>query len=180
MLNKTLALFASLLVYPTPDLPGQVEACIASLKAGHPEAADRLVIFQHDLEHYGQTRMEEIYTRTFDMQPVCFPYVGFQLFGESYKRGAFMAKLVEGYRDFGYAAGEELPDHAAVVLRFLSLGPQARDGEFGRVLFIEGLLPALRKMAAALQGEAANPYGAILSALLLVLEKFPENERAHA
>jgi nitrate reductase molybdenum cofactor assembly chaperone NarJ/NarW len=180
MSNALYALFADLLEYPTPALAGQVKSCIESLVPVHPDAAGKLAEFQLHLQGQSLAQMEELYTSTFDMQPVCYPYVGFQLFGESYKRGAFMAKLVEGYRAGGYAAGKELPDHVAVILRFLAGGSQAQEGEFGRTLLVEGLLPGLRKMGAAMEGESLNPYAAVLSALLSVLETMPEREMPHA
>ncbi|HVM72518.1 MAG TPA: nitrate reductase molybdenum cofactor assembly chaperone [Anaerolineales bacterium] len=180
MRNEGLELFAGLLEYPTSALPGQVEACIECLDAEPPEAVAMLAKFQHELEHHSPAQMEELYTRTFDMQPVCYPYVGYHLFGESYKRGAFMAKLVEGYRALGYAVENELPDHVAVVLHFLALGTRARDSEFGRTLLLEGLLPALEKMTAALEGEPSSPYGAVLSALRLVLDDSTEKETVDA
>jgi len=180
MRNEVLELLADLLEYPTSNLLGQIEACIKCLNAEPPEAVDMLAKFQHEVEHHSPPQMEELYTRTFDMQPVCYPYVGYHLFGESYKRGAFMAKLVEGYRAFGYTVENELPDHVAVILRFLALGTQARDSEFGRTLLLEGLLPALGKMTAALEGEQTSPYGAALSTLRLVLNDIAEKEAVDA
>lgn len=125
------------------------------------------------------------------MQPVCYPYVGFQLFGESYKRGAFMARLNEGYRSYGYQVGRELPDHISVILRFLALGDEVRLGEFGQVLLCEGLVPAVSKMAGAFTKSSAvcsadlsvapNPYAAVVAALLVILtSELEEMEMDHA
>lgn len=180
MSDALYALFADLLEYPTPDLADRVRACIEGLSAEQPEAAEKLADFQRYLPGRSPAQMEELYTGTFDLQPVCYPYVGYQLFGESYKRGAFMAGLVAGYRVCGFTSGRELPDHVAVILRFLALGATARNGEFGRTLLLEGLLPALEKMVGAMEGRAGNPYGAVLSALLLFLLDVKEKERVHA
>ena len=110
--------------------------------------------------------MEEMYTRTFDLQAVCSPYVGFHLFGESYKRGIFMARLNKGYCERGFSAGSELPDNVAVVLRFLALG---NEDEFSRALLSDGLRPTLAKMAQALPSPSDNPYSEVINALSLVL-----------
>jgi nitrate reductase molybdenum cofactor assembly chaperone NarJ/NarW len=169
--------FAALLEYPTPALARQVNACLDSLNPVQPAAAEELTQFQSSLQQHSQAQIEELYTRTFDMQPVCYPYIGYQLFGESYKRGAFMARLVEGYRLNGFDAGKELPDHVSVVLRFLAHSPEAWKSDFGQPLLLEALLPALEKMAQALAG---NPYQAILSALLLFLASVRETEMVHA
>ncbi len=137
-------LFAALLEYPTADLEQHARDCCDLLAAAGSPAAALLVRFWRYVQAASPERMEELYTRTFDLQVICSPYVGYQLFGESYKRGAFMARLNEGYRARGYAAGNELPDHVAVVLRYLALGAE---DEFSRALLAEGLQPALAKMA---------------------------------
>jgi len=114
-------LFANLLEYPTPALARQAQACGERLAEVRPEAAGLLERFCRTVEDAPLERMEELYTSTFDMQPVSYPYVGYHLFGESYKRGIFMAQLNGGYHERGFSAGSELPDHVAVVLRFLAL-----------------------------------------------------------
>jgi nitrate reductase delta subunit len=114
------------------------------------------------------------------MQPVCYPYVGYHLFGESYKRGAFMAQLNETYHAFGYSAGKELPDHISTVLRFLGLDTVNRQGDFCRSLVDEGLVPALGKMLQTFGAQSENPYHALLSALQLILIHTPEKELGHA
>ena len=110
------------------------------------------------------TSVEEIYTSTFDLQPSCYPYIGYQLFGEDYKRGSFMAKLKEVYKDYDFEYDEkELPDHISIVLSFL---PHYTFEE--REEFIEYcLLPSIKKMSEGLSDE--NPYKKVLSALLKLL-----------
>jgi nitrate reductase delta subunit len=160
-------LFADLLDYPTGDLPPQARALWDRLSSLSRVAASAdMARFCAFVEQTPLPRLEEIYTRTFDLQAVCYPYVGYHLFGESYKRGAFMAELNRGYRERGFSTGNELPDHVAVVLRFLAL---KADDEFGRTLLGEGLAPAVGKMAKAFREESDNPYAQVLDALLLVL-----------
>jgi nitrate reductase delta subunit len=101
------------------------------------------------------------------MQAVCYPYVGYHLFGESYKRGAFLARLNEGYRAHGFSAKKEQPDHVPVILRFLALGEK---GDFSEALLREGLIPALDKMADTFGDNGGNPYGEVIRALLLLLQ----------
>lgn len=173
-------LFAALLEYPTPSLAAQVNTSLELLRTTYPGAAEALGTFQDALAERSQSQMEELYTSTFDMQPFCYPYVGYHLFGESYKRGAFMAKLLEEYRAFGYTVEKELPDHAAVVLRFLSWSAEARNSDFGRVLLMEGLSPALEKINEEIAGQAGNPYRAVFSALYLFLTEIKKIEVAHA
>lgn len=171
--------FADLISYPGGDLFSITESCLGGVRSVHPEAADELEAFQNGIQNLSVQKIEELYTVTFDMQPVCYPYAGYQLFGESYKRGAFMAQLNEAYRAFGYSSGEELPDHLAVILRFLGLDSANRQGEFCQTLLVEGVIPTLDKMLKAF-AESQNPYVHLLKALQLVLVITPEKELSHA
>jgi nitrate reductase delta subunit len=180
MSKDTYPLFADLLEYPASKMIQQTDRLLEQLKLTYPEAAERFKKFaaasmQHSLE-----RMQELYTTTFDMQPVCYPYVGYHLFGESYKRGAFMARLNEAYHAVGYSAGQELPDHLAVILRFLGLDSVNRQEDFCRSLLDEGLIPALEKMLKVFEEGSENPYFGLLSALHLFLVHVPEKELSHA
>jgi nitrate reductase delta subunit len=173
-------LFADMLEYPTLAIRQQSRQCLDLLQPTQPEAAKLLESFYQSLEKRTLGQMEELYTITFDMQPVCYPYVGYHLFGESYKRGAFMAQLNEAYCSFNYSAGNELPDHVSVILRFLGLDISRREDDFGKALLREGLIPAVEKMTDVLKKQANNPYTDIVSALLLVLANTPEKEMDHA
>lgn len=157
-------LFAVLLEYPTPALAHQARECSELLR---PAAVAALLDeFCSLVEQVPPARLEELYTSTFDLQAVCTPYVGYHLFGESYKRGMFMAQLNAGYRERGFSAGNELPDHIAVILRFLAAAPA---DDFSQALLDEGLIPALDTMAQAFGDRSDNPYAAVIRALLFVL-----------
>lgn len=158
-------LFAGLLEYPTPALAGQAQEVAALLPS-----CGVLAGFCSFVEQTPPGRLEELYTATFDLQAMCYPYVGYHLFGDSYKRGMFMARLNQEYRERGFSAGSELPDHVAVVLRFLALGAE---DEFSRALLEEGLIPALDKMAQAFGQDGENPYRVVVQALSSVLEAEP-------
>lgn len=173
-------LFAALLEYPSAETTEQARDCLEQLKPTHPETAEALEKFVRRLDQLSLEKMRELYTVTFDMQPVCYPYVGYHLFGESYKRGAFMAQLNEPYHSCGYSAGQELPDHLAVILRFLGLDSTNRSGEFCHVLINEGLIPTLEKMLKVFGAESENPYAGLLSALHLLLVYTREKDLSHA
>lgn len=172
--------FADLLSYPDPLIQQQAEDCHAQLQQSHLEAVPAFENFLRGLKQVELERLKELYTTTFDMQPVCYPYIGYQLFGESYKRGALMAQLNEAYHAFGYSAGEELPDHIAAILRFIGLDSANREGEFCQALLNSGLIPALQKMLQPFGGESENPYFWLLSALQNFLVQTSERELSHA
>src|SRR5262245_39889159 len=100
-------LFADLLEYPTLATPLKAGLCCKQLQHSQPKAGSLLETFYHDMQERSLEKMQEIYTITFDMQPVCYPYVGYQLFGESYKRGSFMARLNEAYHEAGFPIEKE-------------------------------------------------------------------------
>lgn len=167
------AYFAPLLKYPTTALLTQARACQEVLSE---EGAAHLEAFCAFLEENPPTRWEEVYTRTFDLQPVCWPYVGYQLFGESYKRGMFMARLRSTYRRQGFDAGDELPDHLAVLLEYVALHGD-KDEELSKDLLDLCIKPALSKMLQAMR-RADTPYKGVLEALAVTLGVSAEDTRA--
>lgn len=173
-------LFAGLLEYPTLVTPLKAGLCHEQLRVSHSEAGILLENFSREVKKRTLEQMQEVYTVTFDMQPICYPYIGYQLFGESYKRGSFMARLNEAYRASGFSAANELPDHITIILHFLALDPSKREDEFGTALLCKGLLPALKKMDETLRKQAGNPYADVVSALLCVLIATHEKEVEHA
>lgn len=177
MAEEALALFADLLDYPGPTLAEHARVCQALVAPEHPEAAALLRSFRAFVEERSLGELEEIYTGAFDLDTLsdldatCYPYVGHHLFGESYKRSAFLVGLRERYRAHGFTVEVEMPDHLAVVLRFLASSP---DEDLAAELVGEALVPALDRMLAG-EGEEERggraAYLKVLRALRLVLEK---------
>lgn len=159
--QEVLGAFADLLSYPVSD-PAPVARRCRDLLTGRPAAA--LDAFVSRAEKAGPHELEEAYSSTFDLDPACAPYVGHHLAGETPKRGIFMARLADAYREDGFEGGArtgELPDHVAVVLRYLAAVPS---GSRRKALLEDGLLPALDKMLAALP-DPESAYHPVLAAL---------------
>ncbi len=143
--RRALALFADILDYPGPGTAEAVEGGHALLARLCPEAAQLLEPLLRLARSTSLGHLEELYTGFFDLNPVCHPYVGYHLFGESYKRSLFLLGLKERYRSCGFQADpSELPDRLSTILRFLAHTP---DPALGEELVREGLLPALERMA---------------------------------
>lgn len=142
---RLLLRFAEILEYPGPSLVATAQECEVLASKRSQEAAALLREFLLYARWTPPGRMEEIYTGTFDLAAACSPYVGYHLFGESYKRSVFMVRLKELYRAHSYAVAVELPDHLAVLLRFLAV---CQDSALVEELICDALLPALEKMAA--------------------------------
>ncbi len=158
--------FAEILDYPTPSLHNQADDCVSLLIPLGTEAVSLLDKFQAFLKITTLERMEELYTRTFDLQAICHPYVGHQLYGDGSQRGFFMSGLKEHYKSSGFSSGNELPDHLGIMLRFASTCTTPERKE----LVNECIIPAVKKMVSGFEDDR-NPYKKALEALLLFVQK---------
>jgi len=167
---------AELLAYPGPDLACAAEETRDLLEQREPKAAEHAAAFLEAVEPLSHEELEELYTRTFDLNPVCALDVGWHLFGEAYERGAFLVKMRELLARMGLAEGTELPDHLTSVLpAFGRMEP-----EEASELAASHLLPAMEKMLAGFQGKD-NPYEhALRAARSLVAQSVLRNEEATA
>lgn len=177
-------LFADLLDYPQANLNEAAVACEQLATDLDPAAAAPLAHFRAWLEQTPPGRVEEVYTAIFDLDVSRSPYAGYHLFGETYQRSVFLIGLKEWFAAAGFSSGQELPDHLAVLLRFLAL---CDEGDRRDELIQDALLPALAKILAAgagkgneeeessrhTDGNASSPYLQVLQSLQVVLERWP-------
>lgn len=132
-----------LLQYPDENLPVYVRDARQQIRSMIPAADNELAFFDtfvntHDLAYWRQ-----VYTDAFDLDPLFKIYIGYHLFGETYKRSHFLVKLNEHYCAHEYDCRPELPDHLAVALRFL---PHCDHEEFREGLILEGIVPSIKNM----------------------------------
>lgn len=153
--------FAALFSYPDAAVRQTAAACAAQLRELESAAAAPMARFADLLVAQHPDRLEELFTATFDLQPVCHPYVGYQLCGESQQRTLFLMRLQQIYRQHGFEGDGELPDHMATLLRFVGT---VADRACGMEIIRDGLLPALDKMADGLKG-TQQPYGELIEAV---------------
>lgn len=156
--------FATLLSYPNDHVSEHAKQCLLSMKRMDSKAVTPLESFVTFVESNQSSRIEEAFTSAFDLQPVCHPYIGYQLCGESQQRTMFMLKLRELYRQFDFEPGNELPDHIAEVLRFVG---SINDCDCRDEIIRDGLLQALDKLTQGIENKG-NPY----LGLLFSLQKF--------
>ena len=178
--SRVLELFAELLEYPHPRLAQTARECVAQVTPENAEAASLLEAFASFVERTPHDTLEEVFTATFDLDATCHPYIGYHLFGEDYKRSALMLELKDLFRKYDFDGGIELPDHVAVLLRFMSVCPdQELVAEIGR----EALVRTLEPMTVEAEPETAEEgevppvlfdlgynYRNVLHALRLVLQ----------
>ena len=183
MLPKALAQFADVLDYPQPDLADKARLCaqtVAQMELTPLEAESAqlspdalLSAFAREMEPMSFGQLEEAYASTFDLGGA-YPYVGYQLLGETYKRSIFMLELKERYRAHGMNEADELSDHLVCILRYLSV---LQDEDELREMVQFAILPSLDKVLAASRMHDENDqsslplYLAVLQALYDVLTR---------
>jgi nitrate reductase delta subunit len=159
-----LSLYAEAFRYP---FPGQRVAFLARLEE-LPESPGRgeYTAFLQALRPLSQGEWEELYTSTLDLNPEFAPYLGYQMWGDSYKRGSFMSQLSKVMLENEINRDGELPDHLVPVLRYLDQVPEPIPD------LAQILEPALEKMAHKLQkDDPVNPYLHLLQAVQLACNR---------
>ncbi len=109
---------------------------------------------------------EEYFVRTFEVEALTTMDLGFILFGEEYKRGAFLAMMQEEQLQTGNDTRHELADHLPNVMRLL---PLMDDRELASELACSMVLPAVREISARFSG-IENMYGFLFVMLQSLLE----------
>ena len=143
---------AALLDYPGEDYPGQVRKACRLLGSRYPLAAAELDAFARGLLSEGDVfsgeelnEVQEIFTRSFDVQSITTLGVGYVMFGDDYKRGELLVNLSREHDEVGLDCGTELPDHLPNVLRLIA---RWQDRELVLEFVKEILHPALEMMIA--------------------------------
>lgn len=160
----TNALLGRLFRYPDESFALDLAKVPARVETNTPEAASLVRDFANRVRDLAMEDLQELYTRTFELSPVCALEVGWQLYGEEYARGSFLVFLREALRKHGIAEDTELPDHLIHVLPLLD----RLRGDEGRELAQHAVLPAIEKMLQGFAGKN-NPYESLLRALRATL-----------
>lgn len=147
--QKAMAI-AALLRYPDSGLRPWIDCDDASVRD-----------FADEIAHVDPEGLEELYTRTFDLNPVATLEVGWHLWGEQYERGRFLAELRALQESLGVDSGTELPDHLTVLLETAARMEDPQP-------LADRIAPALEKIAAPLD-EQGNPYRHLIAAAREVL-----------
>jgi nitrate reductase molybdenum cofactor assembly chaperone NarJ/NarW len=155
-----------LLAYPGPGWRARAQACRLRLAADHEPAARLVGELLEAVRCLSVEDLQELYTRTFDLNPVAALEVGWHLYGEAYERGRFLVRTRQMLRDAGILEGSELPDHLTCLLPALGRLEPELAGPFAATY----VLPALQRMLSALAGKG-NPYETALAAVARVVEQ---------
>jgi nitrate reductase molybdenum cofactor assembly chaperone len=136
---------AGLFSYPDARFAGSVREIQLFLDEACTEASEELREFTRFASQASLVEMEELYTRSFDVQAVTTIDLGYVLFGDDYKRGELLVNLSKEHSQADVDCGSELPDHLPNVLRLL---PAMQEGELRDELVQKIVAPALRRIIA--------------------------------
>ncbi len=136
-------LLAALLEYPDAEYPQRVRDLKTFLDRRYVKATAELDQFIAHLPSHDLLLMQELFTRSFDVQAITTLDVGYVLFGDDYKRGEMLANLNREHNAAGLDCGTELADYLPNLLRLLAV---LEDEELVGDLVNGVLAPALLEM----------------------------------
>lgn len=139
--------------YPREDYIAKVKSVESVLKELYPETISTFDEFTSYVKNASQEELEELFSRTFDVQAITTLDIGYVLFGDDYKRGELLVNLNREHREVGNNCGSELADNLSNVLRLL---PLMKNSET-RIEMIEKLImPALEKIISEFEADNVN------------------------
>jgi nitrate reductase delta subunit len=161
-----------LLGYPDDELAGRLGLLRQVAGAASPRVGGPLLGFLH---HAISTALPELaaeYVTTFDHRKRCCLFLTYYAHGDTRKRGMALLRLKHTYAAAGLRlAGDELPDHLAVMLEFAATaGPEA-----GRALLLEHRA-GLELLRLALH-DIASPWAGVLDSVSATLPALGGDER---
>ena len=148
---------AGLYKYPSGDFAERVAVCRSLADQRSPGRGEAIAALEERTRGMSRGEIEEMFTRTFEINPVCALEIGWHIYGEDYARGALLVRLRGELREHGIAEITELPDHLTHVFQLLGrLESSLADDLAGRYV-----LPALKKMIDAVK-DSVCPYTGLL------------------
>ncbi|MBT3252193.1 MAG: hypothetical protein HN729_07180 [Candidatus Marinimicrobia bacterium] len=171
--NEILGLFAQLLSYPGESYKSSC-AQLQNYLSDYPEEKQHFDKFADFILDSKLSKIEELYTVSFDMNPsTCFE-IGWHLYGEAYQRGEFLVKVRVLLRKDNIKESVELPDHISHCLLVLYLSKNEKDKNFVGYSTCKGLDKILESL------DKENPYYHALITLSNILTKqFKFSEEPH-
>ena len=133
---------AELFDFPGPDLAPRARLLLDFLRENYPDAALEV---EHFLDAIPEQTLDlqELHTRTFDVQSLTTLDIGYVLFGDDYKRGALLSHLNQEHSRAGNDCRGELADHLPNLLRLI---PKLKDQDLLDELVGQILVPELMLM----------------------------------
>ncbi|MBS4027693.1 MAG: molecular chaperone TorD family protein [Ignavibacteriales bacterium] len=159
--------FSRIFLYPKEDYRLRI-AALSSFQVSTNENEKNILglisRFQTETQELSIDDFEELYTQTFDINPVASLELGWHLYEETYERGSFLVTMRELLRTHSIEESSELPDHVTHVLLLLARMEKTEADAFAATY----VFPALKKILDGFDGKQ-NPYEHLLRALFLFI-----------
>lgn len=150
------------LQYPDEDLLNSLEPMAEEVRAlPQGRAKEVLADFVGYLQSRRLIRLQEEYSRHFDLNPATSLNLTYHRYGDGKDRGAALVELLRVYRRAGYMpTTRELPDYLPLVLEFLAICPQ---DDFAWL--VQEYRPQVEALADRLI-QSGTPYAHLLSVVV--------------
>jgi len=109
---------AALFDYPGDDYYKTLVDVKNMLATNYPDAVKELEEFETLLPK-DIYKLQELYTKSFEVQAITSLEIGYLLYGDDYTRGEVMVGLSQEHKAVNNECGDELSDHLANVLRLI-------------------------------------------------------------
>ncbi|MFZ2906127.1 MAG: hypothetical protein WAZ98_07995 [Cyclobacteriaceae bacterium] len=136
-------LLASLVDFPGVGFVETVRECQLYLDGKYPDLSEVMEPFTDFVSEVSLDELQELHTRTFDVQAITTLDLGYLLFGDDYKRAELLVNLNREHTEACNSCGHELADHLPNVIRLVSKMPSE---ELRNELVIKLICPGLTKM----------------------------------
>lgn len=143
--RANLSLMASLADYPQGNFVKKVQQIQLFLDHHFAELGIVLHPFTQFISTASMDDIQELHTRTFEVQAITTLDLGYLLFGDDYKRAELLVNLSREHTTIGNDCGLELADHLPNVIRLVA---RMDDEETRTELAAKLICPGLKKMIA--------------------------------
>jgi len=135
-------LISTLFDYPHEGYLATMQSVADELKSDYPTASveleELLKLLPTDIY-----KIQELYTKSFEVQAITSLEIGYVLYGDDYTRGEVLANLSGEHKAVGNELNGELADHLANVLRLI---PKVKSSELLNDLVTLLVAPAVENM----------------------------------
>jgi len=112
-------LLSKIFEYPKDDYKEHIKSVAESIKEKYPIASKELMELYSKLPD-NIYRLQELYTKSFEVQAITSLEIGYVLYGDDYTRGEILANLSAEHKKVGNICKEELPDHLSNILKLIA------------------------------------------------------------
>jgi nitrate reductase assembly molybdenum cofactor insertion protein NarJ len=135
-------LISTLFDYPNKGYRATMQKVANELKSDYPlasiELEELLKLLPKDIY-----QIQELYTKSFEVQAITSLEIGYVLYGDDYRRGEVLANLTAEHKAVNNECGSELADHLANILRLI---PKIQEQELLNDLVTLMVAPAVENM----------------------------------